>query len=118
FISWASSRAADGGTVKPIEIRLPKVLVGDVNSWLGFRDALEKVLAASTLSEAEKSLQLKLKMKHMKKSNYVKMVMLKIKKFINNDNNDYDYKIGYISSKLKNEVTENFICEIFKYKYI
>lgn len=44
--------------LKPIEVRLPKVIAGDVASWLGFREALDKVCQASLLSEEEKMLQL------------------------------------------------------------
>ncbi|KAH9401389.1 hypothetical protein TYRP_016774 [Tyrophagus putrescentiae] len=44
--------------IKPIEVRLPKVIAGDVASWLGFREALDKVCQASLLSEEEKMLQL------------------------------------------------------------
>lgn len=44
--------------LKPIEVKLPKVVVGDVASWIGFREALETVICASNLSEEEKTLQL------------------------------------------------------------
>ncbi|KAH9403288.1 hypothetical protein TYRP_015171 [Tyrophagus putrescentiae] len=44
--------------LKPIEVKLPKVIVGDVASWIGFRESLETVIVASNLSEEEKTLQL------------------------------------------------------------
>lgn len=44
--------------LKPIEVKLPKVVIGDVASWIGFRKTLETIIFASNLSEEEKTLQL------------------------------------------------------------